>query len=106
MLVFFNMFRSKQKGKDENRSTLILRKKSSVRTQLSLKMLQTNFMSNEIRFVERLEDDEFCSYEELARDQRKQEKFTQWYTLQKAKEYGIDQNCLMVHKISKGSKLV
>ena len=105
LLVFLNMFRSKQEMKGE-KSTLILRRKSSVRTQLSLKMLQTNFMSHEVRFVERLEDDKFWSYDEIAQDRKKQEEFKQWFIKEKAKEYKIDENCLMVHKISKGSKIV
>ena len=68
-----------------------------------MKILMNQFMNNEVKFEETLQEDEKWKYDEIEKDEEKMNAFKEWYIAKRAEEYGINPEDIIIHKLVKGS---
>ena len=73
---------------------------------MSIKALGDNFMANEVKFVGRIQEDGKWKFEELKEGSKRLREFEDWFIQQKAKEYGVNPEELVILNIAKGSIIV
>ena len=83
--------------------TFTISQHSTPKTQLCTKILTSGFFEDLIQFTENVQESEEWNFESLYKDDKKKAEFRKWYIKQKAQEYNIDEDKIVMTKIKKGS---
>ena len=78
-------------------------KNSTLKSQLSTKILTSGFMEDQVKFTEHLDETDEWKFDEIVKNETKREEFKEWYIKKIAKEYNIDQKEIIIHKLVEGS---
>ena len=85
------------------KGTFTFSRQSNAKTQLSAKILTSGFLENTIMFREHLKDTEKWNFDALYGNPEKIKEFIEEYKSEKAKQFGINRENIVVTRLVEGS---